>query len=309
MDSGQSEQASRLIADLAADPTPHNKYQLAQLVSYTVDEMAKPATDWLAQVADVKQVGFGEKAVFRVRQEGIRAFIQAKGATTARSKIAHKQVSLDTIAVSARPVINLYELKTGRVQMADLIRDAAYEMQLKQLQFIQAVLHTAASSWTSPFYAAGTGVIKSVLSPMIQHWMRTGAVALLGDIAVVSKLAEQTGFAASTTTQQYSPAIIDEMARTGVIGTYYGAKVVSLINPYLHDNVTPVADINKLYILPAAGVTETRPLKVVMEGDVISAESTNIDDMAYEVRLDQFFGAGIVIGKTPALGVYVDSSI
>lgn len=41
----------------------------------------------------------------------------------------------------------------------------------------------------------------------------------------------------------------------------------------------------------------------------MSAESTNIDDMAYEVRLDQFFGAGIVIGKTPALSVYEDNSI
>ena len=271
--------------------------------------MAKPATDWLAQVADVKQVGFGEKAVFRVRQEGIRAFIQAKSATTARSKIAHKQVTLDTVAVSVRPMINLYELKTGRVQMADLIRDASYEMQLKQLQYIQDVLRVAASSWASPFYAAGTGIVKATLNPMLQHWMRTGSVALLGDIAVTSKLAEQTGFTAATGTQQYSPTVIDEVARTGVIGTYYGAKVVSLINPYLHDNVTPVIDINKLYILPSAGTADMRPLKVVMEGDVISAESTNIDDMAYEVRLDQFFGAGIVVGKTPSLSVYTDESL
>ena len=90
--------------------------------------MVKPSTNWLAQVADTKYVGYGEKAAFKVKQEGIRAFIQAKGATPARSKIAHKQVTLDTIAVSARPVINTYELKTGRVQMADLIRDAANEM-------------------------------------------------------------------------------------------------------------------------------------------------------------------------------------
>ena len=144
---------------------------------------------------------------------------------------------------------------------------------------------------------------------MLQHWMRTGAVALLGDIAVTSKLAEQTGFTASVGTQQYSPAIIDEVARSGMIGTYYGAKVVSLINPYLHDNVSPVIDVNKLYILPSAGTVDMRPLKVVMEGSVISAESTNIDDMAYEVRLDQYFGAGIIIGKTPSLSVYVDESL
>lgn len=185
--------------------------------------MTKSLPDqWLGLVADVKQVGWGEKAVFKVRQEGIRAYIQAIGATTARSKIAHRQFSLETIAVSARPMINLFELKTGRVQMSDLIRDAAYEMQLKQVEYIQQVLHAAASTWASPFYATGTGVVKSVLNPMLQHWMRTGNVALLGDITVVSKLAEQTGFTASATTQQFAPSVIEEVIRTGLIGTYSG---------------------------------------------------------------------------------------
>lgn len=269
----------------------------------------KPSNDWLAQIADVKQVGFGEKATFRVRQEGIRAFIQAKSATTARSRVSHRQVSLETISVSARPMINLYELKAGRVQMPDLIRDAAYEMQMKQLEYVQNVLRTAATSWTSPFYATGTGIVKSVLNPMLQHWMRYGSVAILGDIAIVSRLAEQTGFTAAANTQQFSPNIIDEVNRTGIIGSYYGAKVVNMVNPYGGDNVTPVLDVNWLYLLPSAAVADMRPLKVVMEGDTISVESTNIDDLAYEVRLDQYFGAGIVIGKTPTLGVYVDDSM
>lgn len=81
--------------------------------------MVKPTTDWLNHVADTKRVGYGEKAAFKVKIDGIRAFLQAKAATPARSKVAHKQVTLDTIAVSARPVINLYELRTGRVQMSD----------------------------------------------------------------------------------------------------------------------------------------------------------------------------------------------
>ena len=243
-------------------------------MGYTVNEMIKPQTDWLTHVADVKRVGYGEKAAFRTKLEGVTAFIQAKGATPARSKIAHKQVTLDTIAVSARPVINVYELRTGRVQMSDLIRDASYEMHVKQ----------------------------------IQHWMRTGAVTVLGDIAIISKLADQTGFTAATSTQQFAPSIIEEVIRTGVVGVYYGAKVVNLVNPYLSDNVTPIIDTKRLYILPSAASVDMRPLKVLYEGDVQSTESTNIDDLAYEVRLDQWFGAGVVTGKTPAMSVYVDSS-
>ena len=98
--------------------------------------------------------------------------------------------------------------------------------------------------------------MKAVLKHMIQHWMRTGAVSLLGDIAIISKLAEQTGFTASTTTKQYSPSIIDEYVRSGVIGTYYGAKVINLVNPYLSDNITPQIDTKKLYILPTAAAAD-----------------------------------------------------
>lgn len=281
---------------------------IGQLVGFTVNEMTKPQSDWLNHVADVKHVGYGEKAAFKVKMDGIQAFIQAKGATPARSKIAHKQVTLDTIAVSARPVINLYELRTGRVQMADLIRDASNEMTTKQTEYIQSVLHTAAENWATPFYGSGSGIVKTVLNLMIQHWMRTGAVSLLGDIAIVSKLSEQTGFTAATTTQQFSPAVIDEVMRTGVIGSYYGAKVVNLVNPYLGDNVTPAIDTKRLYILPSGASSDMRPLKVLYEGDVQSTESTNIDDLAYEVRLDQWFGAGIVVGKTPTMSVYTDTT-
>lgn len=277
-------------------------------MGYTVNEMVKPSTDWLNHVADVKRVGYGDKAAFKVKQEGITAFIQAKGSTTARSKISHKQIMLDTISVSARPVINLLELRTGRVQMADLIRDAAYEIQTAEIGYIQKVLHEAAGSWASPFYGAGAGIVKGVLNPMIQHWMRTGGVALLGDVAVISKLTEQTGFTASATQQQYSPAIIDQVMNTGFIGSYYGAKVVNLVNPYLHDNVTPLISEKMLYILPSAASQDSRPLKVVFEGDLQSAEATNIDDLTYEVRLDQFFNAAIVIGKTPQMSVYADTS-
>ena len=181
-------------------------------------------------------------------------------------------------------------------------------MHVKQIQYIQQVLNAAASSWTAPFYATGSGIVKTALNPQIQHWMRTGAVTLLGDIAIISKLADQTGFTAATSTQQFSPSIIDEVIRTGVIGVYYGAKVVNLVNPYLSDNVTPVIDTKRLYILPSAASADMRPLKVLYEGDVQSTENTNIDDLAYEVRLDQWFGAGVVTGKTPTMSVYVDSS-
>ena len=300
---------AKLIADLAANPTPHNRYQIAQLVGFTVNELIQPQTDWVSLIADVKNIGFGERASFKLKEDGLRAFIQAKGATTARSKIAHKQVDLGTTAVSIRPMINFLELKTGRVQMSDLIADATVKMENAMIGYFQAVLRSAVTSWTPPFYATGAGLVKTTLNPMIRHWQRTGGAALVGDIEVTAKIAEMTGFTASTATQQYAPSIIEEYNRSGLIGTYLGSKVVTIVNPFQEDGLTPLIDTRYLYILPTATDVSMRPLKVVFEGDVVATEDTHIDDLTYEMRLDRFFGAGVVLGKNPTIGVYEDLSV
>lgn len=155
-----------------------------------MNEIARPQSNFLDNVADVKRVGFGEKAQFKVRQEGIRAYIQAKGATTARSKVANKTMSMDTLAVSARPVVNLLELQYNQVAMADLIKDAAYQMELKQFGHIQNVLNAAATSFDNLYYNSGTGIVKATIDPMIRHWTRLSngaAPTIFGDIDATSQ--------------------------------------------------------------------------------------------------------------------------
>ena len=310
VDSDAAEKAAAVIKDLAADPNPNNRYQIGQLIAFAVNEINHNRTNWLDTLADVKRVGFGDKALFNTKLSGIRAFIQAKGATTPRTKVAHKSLTLDTIAVSARPVINMVELANGHVNMADLINDAAYAMELAEYGKIQEVLTTAAATWAAPYYGTGSGIVKATIDPMIQHWMRLSGGAqpiIFGDIAVTAKLAAQTGFVATTNTQ-WADALIEEQNRAGVIGVYGGAKVVNLVNPYVDETDTPVFDTKKLFILPGGLNADLRPLKVVFEGDVISQEETHIDDKSYEVRLDQFFNAAIVYGDRPYLSMYADSS-
>lgn len=262
----------------------------------------------MGHIADVKNIGWGDRATFKLKEEGLKAFIQAKGATTARSKIAHKQVDLGTIAVSVRPMINFLELKTGRVQMSDLIADATVKMEHAMIGHFQQVLEAAVTSWTEPFYGSGTGLVKSTLHPMIRHWHRLGGAAILGDVELTSQFAEMTGFTAASGTQQYAPSIIEEYNRTGLIGTYLGCSVVNLVNPYQDDGITPMINTKLLYILPTGLDMSTRPLKVVFEGDVVATEATDIDDLTYEIRLDRFFGAGIIIGKNPTISVYEDQT-
>ncbi len=311
MDSQIAKKTSAFIQALASDPNPHNRYLIAQMVGFAVNEITHTATNWLDNLADVKRVGYGQKAQFKVRQEGIRAYVQAKGATPARSKVANKTMSLDTVSVSARPVVNLVELQTNQNAMTDLILDASYQMELAEYGLFQKTLNAAAKGWNSPYYATGSGLVKATLDPMIRHWYRisNAAPAVIGDIDMTSKIAELTGFTASTTSKQFAEDIMMEQNSAGFIGVYNGAKVVNLINPLIDGTDDSVFDRNKLFILPAGIDATMRPLKVVFEGDVQSQEGTDIDDKTYEIRLDQYVGAGVIVGDRPYVSVYEDSSI
>lgn len=306
LDSEVVKDAEALYAELYNNPNPMNKYAMSQLITFAVDKRLPAETNWRSYIADEKQIGDTDEAAFRVRNEGIKAFIQADGATTARTRVSHKQVVLDTVIVSARPVVGLRELRAGKTKMSDLVVEATREMANAENKYIENVMLHAASQWSAPFFATGAGIVKTTLNPMIQHWMRSGSAAIVGDISVIQKLAEQTGFTAATGTQQFSPNLIDEFNKTGRIGFYNGASVVQFVNPYEADGITPVMLKDALYIIPTAARVEDRPLKVVRKGNILTVDHTDIDEMTYEIRMDQAFGAGIAMGNYPEISVYLD---
>ena len=198
VDSDKAEEAERIVGELVTDMNPMKRHLLAQTVAYSVDELQQHELDFLNTVADRKTISYGDKAAFNIRTEGIKAYIQAKGSTTARSYVADKQVLLSTEEISARPAINIVDLRSGRVKMADLIRMANKEMTNRKLEKVQSVLHNAVDDFASPFYGTGTGVNKAVLDAQLNYFRRLGAVTILGDQAAIGQLSVLPGMAMAT---------------------------------------------------------------------------------------------------------------
>lgn len=305
VDSGDAEQAANIINELAQDMNPQNRHEIAQTIAYTVNELQQKELDFLNKVADIKNIGYGDKAAFNVKQGTIKAYVQAKGSTTARSMVGGKQLLVDTKEISARPAINIVDLRTGRVNMADLIREANAEITNKKVGMIQDVLQAAIANYSTPFYATGTGVAPATFDAQMQYFSRLGPVTILGDQAAVGLLAPLTGMAMSSTQNQFSNEEINEFNGNGFIGRYKGADVVSMNNAYQTNTTNPILDVDWLYIIPGGMSADARNLKVVNEGGVNAFESQNIDDMVYEVRLDQWFGAAFCAGKLPTIGAYL----
>ena len=301
----QAAEAEEIIAELSQDMSPENRHQIAQVIGYTVNDMQQGALDFLNVVADQKNIGYGDKAAFNVKTGGVKAYFQAKGSTTPRSFVSGKQILVDTEEVSARPAINVIDLRTGRVKMADLIREANREITNKKIKKIEQVLHAAVQNFAAPFYGTGTGIDKAVLDKIIAYFRRLGPVNIIGDIEAVSKLSGLVGMEMGNSLTQRSHAMVDEFNENGFIGKYNGCNVIALTNACEEGSTDPILNPNWLYIVPGNMSSDMRNLKIVNEGGMNSFEAQDINDLVFEVRLDQWFGAAFVTGKLPTIGGYL----
>lgn len=303
-------EARQVIQELAKNPTPANRYEIASLVAFAVDDVVNQRTQYLDLFADVQRVSPNEKAKFDVKLKGIQAFLSAKGATVERSRIYKKNVTLDTEAVIARPSVSFMDLAMGKVNFDEIIADAAYEMETKMVGRIQNIFYNGFSTYSTPNYANGAGLVKATLDAQIVAFQRLGVpVTLVGDHAVIAKLAELTGFTAATGTKQFAESIILDQNANGFVGVYNGCNVVKLVNPYVNGSFSEtILKADVLYIVPT-GAPSMRPLKVAIENDIPPMDATNIDDRSYEMRLDKHFGAGLVFGDRAYMGIYEDTSL
>lgn len=300
-------EARQAIKELASNPNPNNRYEIAQLLAFVVNDIINQKTNYLELFADVKRTSQGEKAMFKSKKAGIEAFLQAKNGTTQRSRILNAYTDIDTIEVSARPYVNLYELASGKVNFDECINDAADEMEKKMVQEIESTLYAAFDDYSSPSYASGSGIIAATIDPMIRAMQRLGNVVMIGDVACITKFADLTGFTTVTGTKAFTDDIMNEQNQNGYIGMYKGASIVKLNNPFARGSLTStVLRQDLIYIVPQ-GVES--PLKVVLEGEVESMDATNINDNTMEVCLRKYFGSAVIYGANPYIAVYEDEAL
>lgn len=306
LDSNVLAEANEIVSKLADDMSPQNLHELGQIMAFTIDETQQKSLDFMNTFADVRNVGLGDRPMYRVPTKGIKAFIQATGSTTARSKVTDRQFSLNTFEISSRPSIDVWDIRMNRINMADLIRQANDQFTLLKLKFVERVIHNGVQVYGSPWYATGVnpgdGIVKATIDTQLKHFKRLGNVVILGDS--VEDFFGIAGAPINSSTVQYSGGMIDEMNNNGFIGKYNGASLVKMQNAYDDDGVTPILNPDWLYIMVSGISKDQMNLKVLNEGPVYSMTQQTIDDHTLETELTQRFGAGFIVGNKPSVGCY-----
>jgi hypothetical protein len=288
---------------MASNPNPNNRYELMQLTSFIVDNIIDVRLQYINYIADVKNTSFDERPKFKYKTEQVKAYWQAINATAQKSKTGYAYSGLEIEALSAFPVAEWAEVAAGRYDFMELTRDVANEFERKVNQKVQQTLYATFSGLSSPNYASGSGVVGTTFDPLLAKMQRFGRCAIVGDYEALQKLPALTALTSRT-----SDNIIDEVNRSGIIGTYKNAPVVVLENPY--DGLTgfnTVLDAGLIYIVPAIDAAN-KSLKVQFAGSIQPMDGTNIGDRSYEMRFDKHMGAGIVPVRH-ALAVYEDTTL
>ena len=306
VDSDKVEEASAIVNELAQDMSPQHQHEIGQIIAFTINELQQNSLNFIETFADVRNVALGDRPMYRMKTAGIKAFIQATGATTARSYVTDRQFSINTFEIASRPAINIWDIRMNRINMPDLIRDANKEFTMLKLKYVEKVLHDALSSgaYSTPFYGTGTGIVKNTIDDQLMYFKRLGGVSLVGDAAAVEGLFALSGAPVNNNSVQYSGSMIDEKNNNGYLGRYNGAAVISMINAYEDGKTTPILNPDWIYIISAGVSNDQKNLKVLNEGPTYSMTQQTIDDHTFETELTQRFGAAFVVGSIPTIGAY-----
>jgi len=297
----------KLIKELASNPNPMNLYELNQIVAYTVDNVIDVKLNYINHIAEVKNTDFNERPKFKTRTEQVKAYWQSIGATPDASKIGYKYSDLKIEELSAIVSAEWAEIAAGRYDFAELIRDVTNQFEQKVAQKVQSTLYTTFSGLSSPNFASGSGVVAGSFDPLLVAMQRFGRCAIVGDLAALQKLTALTGFGASTT-PAVSNGIMDEYNSNGIIGTYKGASVVKLDNPYSGlTGFSTVLDQGYVYIVPVMD-DASKTLKVQFAGSVMPMQGQDLNDRSYKMRFDKHVGAGLVDARH-TFAVYEDTSL
>lgn len=293
------QKVTEFAADLMSDASPEKRYMMAELVRFAVESGLDERLGYLDSIADFKNLGDNDEALFEMDYDNAYAVIQADNATTPVWMPGSKSVTLNTVEAATRFRVSMYDLRSGKVDMAKLTGKAIARLEAAMASKILTILNASynGTAIATPFYGTGSGVVATTLDPMIRYYRRFGPVSLVGDIAIMDKLAAAQSWV--------SDDMYNEYYQTGQLGRYKGAPAIQLVNDYAADGTTTIMPTNKLFIIPNGAVS---PLKVVKKGALLSMDAQDAGAGFYEISLRQRFGAAVVYSTVPMLGVYNDAA-
>lgn len=254
----------------------------------------------LGLLADVENAPFDGR-VFVKEVRGLRAFWVARGGYIEASDMHAEvmEIPRDTIGFHVYEFedklrTNFAETQSTLVDLATQRLDA--EVNLRVLKLFQAAVPS-----TSPYYVTGAGLSLTALNTAmreVRDESREFEISIVGRVTMTDQIIEK--LTANGTNTGFIPESNEAMLQRGILGTYRGARIVTLRN-YSDDERVPFFPANEMYVIARDAS------KFAFWGGLLSKEYVEDDNWYWHYLARRDFGG--VVHRPSRVRRIVDTSI
>lgn len=256
--------------------------------------------EYFNALVDFRNVAIGDKNLFVIEDSNLFVVADTAEGTQGvrRQRLGGaKEISIPTTFKTVRIYEELNRVLAGRVDFNDLIAKVAESFRRKLLDDIYAAwtgVTAADIGGASYFVAAGTYDEETLLA-LIEHV----EAAAGGKPATI--ICTKAG-ARALTSAIISDSAKEDLYHTGVYGYFYGTPIIA--TPQRHKTGSADFVFDDKVITIVAG--DSKPIKVVMEGDPLIINGNPLDnaDLTQEYFVGERYGVGIVVNSNNGIGRY-----
>ena len=265
---------------------------IAQVINAIVPEVVNESFE--AYLAEIKQVGYGDTAVFQIESNDL--FKVNQKAEGVRKGVDQPMFD-DEITVVASPLtvdasIDWYPFAAGVFDMGNFALKIARSYEAHIFTRVVKGMLSAANTFGSAYTANG-------VTPQLWGTLRQRVSAANGGMNVVA-IGTEVALSSVSLGGNSQVAIGEEMNKIGYLDQYLNTPLIALKNVLVPGTVNGAATLaladNKIYMIPVGG---TKPVKILFEGSEMSV-SFNPDetsDRRYGITIELRVGIEAVCGS------------
>jgi hypothetical protein len=270
-----------------------NQNTVFRLIEESIDEVL-PARVLAAyeQFAEVRSVPQGDRVIFRQRisnaaRERAKTFVTRVGLAGRYETfiLDGQELEVKTGAIGAAAKIAFEEVLDGRWQFSDMIDIVMEGFDDWLYKEIAAQLEQAVALLPEVNKAEVAGFDETTMDDLLGITDSYGRTTIYCTQEFAAKMVPAEGWRSS--------AMKDQRWNNGYLATYKGHNVVILPQSLVDNtNQLKVIDPAQAYLIPSG--QDERPVKIVLEGDMLVRNCNDNDDWSQEIQWYKKVGVGIL---------------
>lgn len=315
--------ASNYILELASKAHANDLSAISELNTirkFVIEPKLLQEIKLLSVFGSYKALGWNETPEIETyKWLGVESNIQAEGTDVSFPIRKTEKYPIAPITISGGYAVNYRELALGNLSrenegMEEVRKDIRNKAALYVIETVYKAIENATG--IRYFYENNT-LAKTNVDALLAKIRRFGKPNVIADYAVLSQFIPWVGYVASVSSKDVigiSQKVLDEIADTGLVGTYLGSVLREMPNPYNFSKRNATGD-NFDTLLPAGlalVVPAGQPVSAIQtftQGGLTSFTGNDVTNGTVVSRFDLAVAAGVAKNREFEIGIIHDSGL